>query len=360
MTQQSKSILFILPTLKSGGAERVISTVADNLDSTQFSSHLLVIGNQKDAAYKLTNKVEVIFLNKSRVLKGIPGVIKNIKNLKPDIVVTTMSHLTNATLLFSFLFPKVKFISREANIKKITKKYHKNKTFMSDFLNTLSHSLVDHIICQSQDMANELMLDYNVRKEKISVINNPISENFNYKAKTFTNSIPKFITVGRLHNEKGYVRILECLKELNFPFHYTIIGNGPHQHTIEQKINELGLNQSVAIINHTSNPEIFLHESDVFLQCSFAEGFPNALLESCATGVPVIAFECLGGTKEIIQNGINGFIVKNKNEFIEKLNLLIVNNLNPEKVSESVFKKFDKSIIVQQYQNLFNRIIKPS
>lgn len=355
MNYNQKTILFILPTLKAGGAERVISTIADNLNPKKFTAYLLIIGKQEEASYSLNN-IEVIFLNKNRVLKGIPGIIKNIRNLKPNIVLTTMSHLSSATLIFSFLFPKVKFISREANIKKVTKKYHHNSAFWRTFLNKLSYKLSNHIICQSQDMANELIEDYNVSQKKISIINNPISEEFYYKNNKPNNDIPKLITIGRLHNEKGYLRILDCLSKLNFPFHYTIIGYGPHQKLIEQKIKTLKLHKSISIISHTSTPQDYLQQSDIFLQGSFAEGFPNALLESCATGVPAIAFECLGGTKEIIQNGINGFIVKDNHDFIQKLKKLINNNLDPKKVSESVFEKFDKSIIIQQYQALFNHL----
>jgi glycosyltransferase involved in cell wall biosynthesis len=92
------------------------------------------------------------------------------------------------------------------------------------------------------------------------------------------------------------------------------------------------------------------------LQGSYSEGFPNALLESCVVGTPVIAFNVPGGTKEIIEDGVNGFLVKNENEFLEKLN---DNRIwDPEAIRESVVRKFSKEKILKQYENLFLDILK--
>jgi hypothetical protein len=63
-------ILFILPSLRAGGAERVVSFIAQNLNTTKFSPVLLIIGYEKDAAFSIED-IETHFLNKSRVLDGI-------------------------------------------------------------------------------------------------------------------------------------------------------------------------------------------------------------------------------------------------------------------------------------------------
>ena len=76
----------------------------------------------------------------------------------------------------------------------------------------------------------------------------------------------------------------------------------------------------------------------MFLQGSYSEGFPNALLESCSVGVPVIAFNAPGGTKEIIDNGINGYIVENEEDYISKLKEDRI--WDPKIVKDTVYKKF--------------------
>ena len=76
-------------------------------------------------------------------------------------------------------------------------------------------------------------------------------------------------------------------------------------------VNKLDLSSKITHVPFTDKVPEYLKESDIFLQGSFVEGFPNALLESCAVGTPVIAFNALGGIDEIIQDGVNGFMVDN-------------------------------------------------
>ncbi len=95
-----------------------------------------------------------------------------------------------------------------------------------------------------------------------------------------------------------------------------------------------------------------------FVLSSFTEGFPNALLESCAVGTPVIAYDAPGGTKEIIENGVNGFIVKNEREFLNKISYLVSTPLDPRTINKSVYKKFSKEVILFKYEQLFLNIIK--
>ena len=137
---------------------------------------------------------------------------------------------------------------------------------------------------------------------------------------------------------------------------YTIIGDGPLKLEINELIKNLGLESKVKFIDFTKEISKYLKASDFYLQGSLSEGFPNALLESCAVGTPAIAFDAPGGTKEIIEDGVNGFLVQTEEEFLERLNNLP--NLDPKIVSESVYKKFDKAIILKKYENFFLEIVK--
>ncbi len=93
----------------------------------------------------------------------------------------------------------------------------------------------------------------------------------------------------------------------------------------------------------------------MFLQGSYTEGFPNALLESCAVGIPVLAYNVPGGTKEIVEDEINGFLVENENEFLERLN--DKREWIPSSIRESVYKKFNKDKILKDYENFFIDIL---
>ncbi len=354
MSHQKITITFILPSLVAGGAERVLSFVAQHLDKNKFDVSLIVFGFEKDKAY-CTDGVNVTYFKKSRVLTGIPNLSVALLKSKPNIVVSCMDHVNIPVALILFLLPKTKLITREANIKRIAAIYYgKKNTWYARWLLNRSYKRTDKIVCQSKDMAEEMIEFNGVDSKKVVVINNPISDGFQIKDTNHSNDIISFITVGRLHAEKGHERILNVLSKLKFPFHYTIIGNGEEHDNLNQLVNNLNLKSQVTFIPFSNNIPDFLSKSDLFLQGSYAEGFPNALLESCAVGTPVLAFVSPGGTGEIIEHGINGYLASDEKEYLFYINLMNQNNsLKPEQIRESVYKKFNKSLIIEKYENLF-------
>jgi len=357
MSVTKTNILFVLPSLVAGGAERVMSLIAENIDNTIFNTTLLVIGFEKDKAYQI-NGIKIVYLNKTRMLNGIPKLFLHILISKPQIVMSCMAHVNNSVALILLFFPKIKLVTREANIKKVKALSHlSKKSNLGNILNKITIKRTNSIVCQSDDMAKELITEFKVSKSKVIVINNPISDEFTFKHGSPKNNIVQYITVGRLHEEKGHLRLLNLLSKLDFPFHYTIIGNGEWYQEIVNHVKKLNLKSKVSFINYTNEVAKYLKQSNVFLQGSFAEGFPNALLESCAVGTPVIAFNAPGGTGEIIEHGINGYIANNQAEYLMFLNKLQENNLDPIIISQSVFKKFSKELIVENYEALFKKII---
>ncbi len=353
MHSDKVKVLFLLPTMHAGGAERVISFVASQCDNKIFKVKLLVVGLEKESQYKIDN-LEPHFLNKKRVLDSIPALISYLAKNKPDIVLSSVTHLNTVVGLISILFPKIKFIARQASISSISDKSKKRSIY--NILQKISYPQFDSIICQSKDMLEDVLTQYRVSKHKMMVINNPITisskTNFEYRKEK---EPVRFITVGRLAKIKGHKRLLLGLSKVNYSFHYTIIGSGLEKEILEKLVKELGISNKVTFVNHTKDVSTYLAINDWFLQGSFSEGFPNALLESCAMGTPVIAFDVPGGTKEIVEHGINGFLVKSEEELLHCLNNLIT--LDKEKVSESVYKKFGKDRILNQYESFFKEIL---
>jgi len=130
-------VFFVVPTLFAGGAERVMSFVSQNLDKKKFDVTLVVIGFEKDSKYDVS-EVSVIYLNKPRVLFGIKKIFNLLVKYKPQVVVSSISHLNIVMGLISKLFPKIVFIGRHATITNIARKYKKprKKSFTSSkFIN---------------------------------------------------------------------------------------------------------------------------------------------------------------------------------------------------------------------------------
>ncbi|WP_299362305.1 glycosyltransferase [Winogradskyella sp.] len=355
MSNQPKiKILFILPSLSAGGAERVISFVCQNIDKNKFYPVLLVAGFKKDNVYDVSN-ADVKYLNKPRILTALPSIITNIKSLKPDIVVSSIAHVNTAMAMVSPFFKNTKFIGREATVLGQRKNEKKARKWSPAHFLPNGFKSLDALICQSRDMAEDMVGNFDIPREKIHVINNPISNLPPIKEKS--NNVPrKFITVGRLTEVKGHLRLLNILSKLTIPYTYTIIGNGHLKDSIFNKAESLGISKYIEHIPFTNKVNDFLAQHDVYLQGSYVEGFPNALLESCVVGTPVLAFKAPGGTKEIVENGINGYLVDNEDEYLEKLNSEF--NMDPKEVRESVYKKFNREVILQQYEDLFQHVLK--
>ncbi len=350
-------LVFITPNLSAGGAEKVMSFLAQNINPTTFNVKLLVLGFENDTVYN-TAGVETIYLNHAHVREAFISLIKIFRAEKPQIVIGSITHLNSTLGLISYLFPKIVFVGRQAGISKIASDHSINKAnYIYNFLMYIGLKKLNYVICQSADMLQDCMKEFGIKEKKLKIIRNPITDNF--KVKTTNNidttNIHRFITVGRLVPIKGHERILEVLSNLKLPFTYTIIGAGPKKNVILEKVDSLGLKDKVTFITFTREVSKYLSHSDFFLQGSFSEGFPNALLESCAVGTPVIAFNAPGGTGEIVENGINGFIVKDQEEFLDRLNNLEF--FDPQKVSESVYKKFAKEIILNEYETFFQKIV---
>ncbi|WP_437395704.1 glycosyltransferase [Flagellimonas lutimaris] len=350
-------VFFVIPSLRAGGAERVMSFVAQNLDQELFETTLVVIGSKNDYAYSIDN-INLVFLEKSRVLHSFPPIFSLLRKQKPDIVISAIGHV-NAIMAFeSIFFKKVIFIGREVNVISVLSKIQSSKKWFSfiDFTK-YSYKLLDIILCQSKDMANDMQMNFDVPSQKIRIINNPISKSFAPKEHLPNNTVPKFITVGSLVERKGHLRILKALLKYNGPFEYTMLGDGNKAEEILNFAKENKIEEYVKHIPFTKNVSDYLKEADVFLQGSYVEGFPNALLESCATGTPAIVYKALGGIDEIIEDGLNGYIVENEIEFIEKLNLILKQKLEPTVVSSSVLEKFNSPKILKKYENLFLELL---
>lgn len=348
-------IVFVLPSLTAGGAERVVSFISQNLDKNRFHSHLVITGFNKNSAYSVDG-VEVIFLNKKRVLKAIPALTWFLYKHRPDIVMGSIGHVNIVLGLVAPLVPKAKIVARIASVSSEIAKFSPSNRLYS-LLAKISTQNIDHFICQSQDMkADFIKSSPKIRPEKVSIINNPITRTFTLKQPgNDGNTIKQFITIGRLSNEKGHDRILEVLAKYEEPFHYTMIGEGPLKDKIFQQISSLGLSENISFINFTKDVEKYLSKSDLFLQGSYVEGFPNAVLESCAVGTPVLAFNVPGGTKEIIEHGVNGYLATTEEEYLKYLYL--DKEWDESKISESVVHRFNSDKIIEQYENLFLKII---
>ncbi|MBE9011851.1 glycosyltransferase, partial [Pseudanabaenaceae cyanobacterium LEGE 13415] len=128
---------------------------------------------------------------------------------------------------------------------------------------------------------------------------------------------PLIVTCGRLAEQKGYPYLLEAFAQVRrvMPASLWILGEGKLRSSIEQKIRELGLTDSVTLLGFQNNPYQYMKAADLFVLASIYEGFGNVLVEAMACQTPVVATDCPSGPGEIITHHLNGLLVPPADSF---------------------------------------------
>ena len=356
---QKKSILFILPDLNAGGAERIVTTIANHLPRQKFSPGILLL--RKEGLYLdfLKDDVEIIDIKTPRIRNSLKPILQQIKKRKPDIVFSGFGEVNAYLSLFIKLFPKIKFIARETNVvsQHVTRREIR---FFYKFYNNYQK-----IICQSDDMMYDLVENFKIKEEKIIKINNPVDFSFieeklenSVKPESYKSDSKNVVAIGNLSSRKGFDNLLKVfnnLKDNNIILH--ILGDGKDKELLYLLKQDLGL-ENVIFHGVQKNPYPFLKFADLFILSSRYEGFPNVLLEAGACGTYSLANNCKGGINEIIQPKINGEIsdIENHKEFAKKILEVLELTHNKGSIRNSIQSRFSKEIILEKYFEVFEKI----
>ena len=354
------SILFILPDLETGGAERIVTTIANHLPRSMFEPKIMLLRKEGGYLEFLKDDVEVIDLKTPRIRHSLLPILKEIRKRKPDIVFSGFGEVNAYLALFIKFFSKIKFIARETNVvsKHVTRKEIR---FFYKFYNNY-----DKIICQSDDMQNDLIENFKIKKQKLVKINNPVDFEFineklaiSEKPKSFRDDFKNVVAIGNLSSRKGFDNLLKVFSHLkNEKILLHILGDGRDKEILHQMKKDFGL-ENVIFHGQQKNPYQFLKFADLFILSSRYEGFPNVLLEAGACGTYSLANNCPGGITEIIQSGINGEIsyIENHQEFACNILRILQDNHDSADIKNSISSRFSKEIILDKYENIFKEIV---
>lgn len=355
-----KKVLFIMPRLTIGGAQKVVSMVLKHLDRSRFDLVLCVLDAQGEYIAALPADIRIIDLQTKRVSHAFFKLLQVIKEERPNVVFSALSHLNMVVALcMPFVAKDIRFIARETNIPSLNNRQNK-LTWLFNILHRRLYPRYAQIICQSRDMRDDLRQNYRIPERRLCIINNPVEIANNRSLahsseKLFDTTKINLLAAGKLKYQKGFDLLLDAIAELNDDrFHLTILGKGELETALKKQAEALGIAQQIDFAGEVQNPFPYLQQADIFILSSRFEGFPNVVLEALSVGTPVIAFNCKGGIDEIVIDGVNGILVQNGDS--DALRQAIADYrrcLELPDVAASV-ARFDVPIIVQQFNNVLD------
>ena len=314
-------IVFVLPALTAGGAERVMITLMNGLDSQKFDRSLITVNEDGPLRSLIDPAIPFHALGRGvRVSRTLHRLLFKLREIKPDIVISTMAHMNYGILMLKPFLPGVRIIVREA----ISPSYFLQRNIFESILIRAAYRILypraDMVISPAQQIIDEFKM-LGIPVGNVALLSNPVDV---VKIRSSGKPLPfpgiRYICAGRLDPQKGFDRLIEYLPRLpaQKDWHLTILGEGKQRTELEQMINDKGLADRVTLAGYVANPWPLIAAADIYLMPSRFEGSPNAVLEALACGTPAIVTRESGGIAEIAAQAKPGSVtvVDGMDEFL--------------------------------------------
>jgi len=363
------NLIFFLPNFSKGGAANSIVKLSKNLDKSKYIIYLISLNkNEYKVDTKNNKNIKFIRINTSRAIFSIfklRNLVKNLlrNNIFKTIFISNIHYANIIAILALYKIPKIKLIVtertsiEELRIYKNIYEYFKKKILI--FLISRLYRFSDKIVSNSRFVAHDLK---KITNKNIMIIYPP-SIKFIYKNKPKKiKNIFRIIYIGRLSEEKGVDLIIKALSNFkNKKFLLKIIGEGPQMKYLKNLTNKLMLNKNIKFLGYQENTDKFYKTSNLFINASYFEGMPNAIIEAINFSVPLICSNAKGGTSEVLRNGKIGDLFESGND--KDLYRKILNHFNnPKLLTKKVsmfrddLKNYTQIENLKNYKSLFEKI----
>ena len=358
----------MISSLSGGGAENVCISIANSFANNNWTVDLVILNLNDDVfSNRLSNKINLTVLNVKHARSSIIPLLKYIYQKRVNNVLVFNYELSVIlVILRTILKLKINIITRNINTISIKIKKFGEQNFWTRYVvkNLIKYfyQKSDHIVNQCEYMQNDLITYFPKVSKNSSVIFNPLPEHLsNFIKNCDFNKIIKrnyLLCVGRLEKQKAFHLAIKAFAGISEEFpnlRLKIVGKGILENDLKQEASKLNILNKIDFEGFQKNIIPYYLYANATLLTSSYEGYPNVLIESIAMNTPVISFDCPGGPNEIINNGINGFLVKypDVKDFQKKIKIIFERKFNYEDLKKSVEKnQIDK--VFKKYENLFN------
>ncbi len=361
-------ILYLIDNSKLGGVQKYIYYLISGL-SYNYKKYLLC-PNDGDF-FSIFKRLNINLIESNLNFAVIPRIIALLKKEKIKLIHANLGKAKLISGIIKKLYPNIKIIFTE-HFENPSHLVLENKTLYGTFSKFVHKRLINHIdsyIAISDSVKNMLVEKEGVPERKISKIYNGVPISYQKITNRATDNGKKKILfcAGRLSMEKGYHHVIKSLKiltekKLGYDLNLIISGIGKEEKTLKTLANSLGLIDKVKFTGFISDIYNMLEKVDIFIQPSLTEGLGIAILEAMSMGIPVIASDC-GGIKEILKDGINGFLVPPGAEKLiaEKVVELLLDNNKFDSISKEAVKtvkeNFSLTKMINQTEKCYIKLL---
>lgn len=346
--------MFLSPGV--GGAQRMSLRLATLLDTNIFEVVFVVVGKKN---YQICDFIPTTANVKILKIRNVYDfltirIVRLLRKEKPYAVFCSQMYLNIRVILAAKMLAGIRIVIRHNSVVKNLKKMPLTLLFAKKIC-----KYADRVISQTEEMTEELVLEFKVPKEKIVTLHNPIDEQQIHNKIGIQSpyppiSGPKYIMVGRVDPVKGYefaiYAFAKVVKRIPAAQLYIVGDNSSdtnYYNKLIANIQELKITGNVHFEGYTDNPYIWIKNADVFMLTSKVEGLPNTLIEATYLQVPSISTRCANIVNEIVIDGDNGYLVNYGdndalvNKMIKALDLPRVKSPYQGATSQEINKVFE-------------------
>jgi glycosyltransferase involved in cell wall biosynthesis len=331
-----QKLALFLPSLRGGGAERVMLVLAKAFADKGVRVDLLLGKAEGPLLAQVPERIRVTDFNKRHVVRCVPALTAYLRREKPGSLLSAMGHVNFAALVAKRLACSTTRVAISVhNSPSKVKGGHVTKRQLLVWAMRKLHVHADAVIAVSQGAAHDYAEVMRLPKRSVRVIYNPaidpdVFSKANHRADHAWFEDGKSaiaLAAGRLTRQKDYPTLIKAFAKVHEATgaRLIILGEGEEKEGLQRLILTLGLSNVISLPGFLPNPYPFMRSADVFVLSSAWEGFGLVLVEAMALGTPVVSVDCPWGPAEILEDGRWGDLVPLGD--IDALALAMIKNL---------------------------------